>query len=282
MPDCTLSQTNSRGGAADRSAITCRTACFNLDEFETAKDAFERGFALEPSNKSFQTWIRKCKVEIEDELERETEHLAPCKGQALDAAPAPAPAPAPTKPNPQPPVAPQQAVLAVAAATEAPKPKFRHEFYQNTTHVVVTIYVKGATAENSSVEFGPAHVELEVRFAKDDVFALDWSLFGPIDVDESKVSFAPTKIELRLKKKSTLKWEKLEGDGTGTSSILLTPSEPTAKEAKIDLYPSSKGLKNWDKIADEGTAGDKPEGENSLPLFFLRGCFAVFVDTSSR
>ncbi len=237
--------------------ITCSTACFNLDEFETAKDAFERGFALEPSNKSFQTWIRKCNVEIEEE-----------EGEAAIAAPAL------RKPDPQPPIAPPSSAPAptAPAATEAPKPKFRHEFYQNTTHVVVTIYVKGATAENSTVVFGASHVELEVRFAKDDVFAIDWSLFGPIDAVESKVSYTLTKIELRLKKKSPMKWEKLEGDGTGTSSMLLTPSEPTAKEAKIDLYPSSKGLKNWDKIADEGTSGDKPEGEN---LLLCRGFSSV-------
>ena len=43
----------------------CRVALFHLEEYETAKEAFEAGLALDPKNSSFKTWIRKCAAEID-------------------------------------------------------------------------------------------------------------------------------------------------------------------------------------------------------------------------
>jgi tetratricopeptide (TPR) repeat protein len=43
---------------------TCSTACFSLDEFEAAKEAFQAGLAVEPSNSTFKTWLRKCEAEL--------------------------------------------------------------------------------------------------------------------------------------------------------------------------------------------------------------------------
>lgn len=100
-----------------------RVACFNIDEFETAKDAFEKGYAIEPANAQFKTWIRKCDAELEEEEE---------DSGPPPAVPAARPAPAAvTVPPPSQPVAPA-----------APKPRFRHEYYQNSSSVVVTVYIK--------------------------------------------------------------------------------------------------------------------------------------------
>ncbi len=44
-------------------------ACFNLEEYESAKEAFEAGQRLAPENGQFKTWIRKCQAEIEGEGE---------------------------------------------------------------------------------------------------------------------------------------------------------------------------------------------------------------------
>ena len=45
--------------------FVCRVACFNLDEFESAKEAFETALALDPKASSYKTWIRKCDAELE-------------------------------------------------------------------------------------------------------------------------------------------------------------------------------------------------------------------------
>lgn len=40
------------------------TACFALDEFEAAREAFQAGLAVEPANSAFKTWLRKCEAEL--------------------------------------------------------------------------------------------------------------------------------------------------------------------------------------------------------------------------
>ena len=39
-------------------------ACFSMEEYSTAKVAFEKGFEFDPKNAQFKTWIRKCNAEI--------------------------------------------------------------------------------------------------------------------------------------------------------------------------------------------------------------------------
>jgi len=43
----------------------CRVALFNLEEYESAKSAFEAGQALDAKNSTFKTWIRKCAAEMD-------------------------------------------------------------------------------------------------------------------------------------------------------------------------------------------------------------------------
>jgi hypothetical protein len=38
---------------------------FNLEEYESAKAAFEAGQALDTKNSTFKTWIRKCAAELD-------------------------------------------------------------------------------------------------------------------------------------------------------------------------------------------------------------------------
>ena len=42
-----------------------RMACFELEDFQSAKEAFEAGLALEKPSRSFKMWIRKCDAELE-------------------------------------------------------------------------------------------------------------------------------------------------------------------------------------------------------------------------
>jgi hypothetical protein len=42
-------------------------ALFALDEFESAKTAFEKGLSSDPTNSQWRTWIRKCDAELETE-----------------------------------------------------------------------------------------------------------------------------------------------------------------------------------------------------------------------
>jgi suppressor of G2 allele of SKP1 len=41
-----------------------RIACFRLEEFEAAKEAFDAGAKIAPENPQFKTWARKCQAEL--------------------------------------------------------------------------------------------------------------------------------------------------------------------------------------------------------------------------
>ena len=45
-----------------------RVASFNLEEYETAKEAFDAAAVLEPSNTSYQSWTAKCKAALDSEI----------------------------------------------------------------------------------------------------------------------------------------------------------------------------------------------------------------------
>lgn len=50
-----------------RTFTTRRVASFNLEEYETAKEAFDAAAGLEPTNKTYHTWMAKCKAELDGE-----------------------------------------------------------------------------------------------------------------------------------------------------------------------------------------------------------------------
>jgi hypothetical protein len=105
-------------------------ALFSLEEYESAADAFRLGAQHDASEASFKTWLRKCAAELEEESKQ-------------PAAPAAAPAAA------QPAVAPAERV--------------RHDWYQNATHVFLTLFVKGLKPNDVTVTFEKNSVTLSLR-----------------------------------------------------------------------------------------------------------------------
>jgi suppressor of G2 allele of SKP1 len=167
-------------------------ACFHMEEYATAKNAFEKGKEIDPDTAQFKTWIRKCNAELEEEMAVEERSAAPASASAPSAASVPAPAPIPAP---------------------APKPvaRFRHDFIQNPTHVTISVYIKGANQDNCQVEFESNAVSLDWKISKDDNWQLSFDpLFDEIVPAESITNFFTTKVEIKLKKKSSNKWDSLE------------------------------------------------------------------------
>ena len=219
-----------------------------MEEYTTAKAAFEKGRELDDKNAQFKTWIRKCNAEIDEEMASEV--AAPVTAAPAAAAAAAAAAPAYTPPPPK------------------PVARFRHDFIQTPTHVTVTFYMKGATKENCQVEFEENALTLDWTISSSDSWQVTFDpLFDLIVPDECTVNCFSTKVELKLKKKNAGKWDTLE------SKNEKALDELTDEEIKRrrDYYPSSKSqggeAKNWDKIINE-LPEDKPEGEEALNDFF--------------
>eukprot|EP00918_Siedleckia_nematoides_P052369 GHVU01114455.1.p1 GENE.GHVU01114455.1~~GHVU01114455.1.p1 ORF type:complete len:361 (+),score=101.74 GHVU01114455.1:71-1153(+) len=220
-------------------------ACFSMEEYTTAKTAFEKGRELDEKNAQFKTWIRKCNAEIDEEMASE------------------AAAPAATAPMPA-------AAAAAAYQPPAPKPvaRFRHDFIQTPTHVTVTFYMKGATKENCEVTFEERSLSLDWTISSSDSWQVTFDpLCESIVPEECTYSCFNTKVEIKLKKKTSGKWDTLENKNVKALDEL---TEEEIKRRR-DYYPSSKSqggeAKNWDKIVNE-MKDDKLEGEEALNDFF--------------
>ncbi|KAL3689179.1 hypothetical protein R1sor_015488 [Riccia sorocarpa] len=51
-------------------------ACFHLEEYSTAKAAFEDGCKVDPNNSKFQTWISKCDAKLREEADGDHQEAA--------------------------------------------------------------------------------------------------------------------------------------------------------------------------------------------------------------
>jgi len=163
-------------------------ACFNMEEYTTAKTAFEKGRELDEKNTQFKTWIRKCNAEIDEEMASEVS----------------APVPAAVVP-------PVAAAPAVAPPPPKPVARFRHDFIQTPTHVTVTFYMKGATDENCQVDFEERALTLDWTISSSDSWQVTFDpLFDAIVPAECTKTCMKTKVELKLKKLKAGKWDSLE------------------------------------------------------------------------
>ena len=180
---------------SQNSYLTKGESLFQMDEYESAKKAFETGMLLkgETGKKAatFQKWIRKCNAEIEDEEDDDDEEDdAPQEEKNTKVS--------------------EEKVEAVAPAPVAakPQPKFRHDWYQTSDMVVITVMAKKQNAENVSVDITATNVTVEIKLddGSGSSFVLDLDLFDEIVPATSTHRLSPFKLEVKLRKKTSYKW----------------------------------------------------------------------------
>ena len=181
-------------------------------------------------------------------------------------------------------VKPAQASTSTPAVRPAiqptPEDKIRHEWYQSSASVSISILAKGIPKDSASVAILPNKVTVSFPTPTGPYTFTLAPTYGAIDVEKSTYNITPHKLELILKKEGGLKWAKLEGDADAPPQISSTP-----QAAAPSAYPTSSkhGTKDWDALAkqelkkarDEAAAkagsSDKPvadddEDDESDPL----------------
>ncbi|BBN10530.1 suppressor of G2 allele of SKP1 [Marchantia polymorpha subsp. ruderalis] len=246
-------------------------ACFNLEEYQTAKAAFEAGLQRDPNNPQLKNKIRECEAKLIEEASGDQQ-----SGLKTPKPLSENPTPMETVKDGDVEATPMETAnggeeTASPAAVQTPPPpappRYRHEFYQTSDTVVVTVFAKNIQADQLEIQFGEQILSLEIKVADGETYVLQNRLFGKIKPTECKYSRLSTKVEIRLVKAEPVQWKKLEYD----PKLAELPA-PKANPESSKGYPSStKKTKDWDKLEAEVKKQEKDEkleGDAALNKLF--------------
>jgi len=241
------------------------TACMKLEEYQTAKAALEAGAALVPGDNRFTKLIKECDERIaEEEME-----IPPATTRPVTVAIRTTIASASSESSPNANASDYEASSDSIVQSAVPvKPRFRHDYYNSATEVVLTIFAKGIPKDNVSVEFGEQILSVVVDVPGEEPYHYQPRLFGKIVPEKCKYIVLSTKIEIRLFKAETIHWTSVEfSDKKALPQKVNTP----ASASQRPTYPSSKSKVDWDKLEAEVKKEEKDEkldGDAALNKFF--------------
>jgi len=248
-------------------------ALFYMGDFASSKVAFEASLRIAPAAKAPRSlWVRKCDAELSGST-------LPLRGAAAEASKVPSPAvactassraPVPAAAVPAPAAASSQQPTEVAAekdsgASASGGKKIRHEWYQNNSHVFITIFAKGLSDDVCKSEFKERECSIifPMPGSSEDTYSLELDLCDKIDPAACTVEISKVKVEVKLaKKEHGRQWKDLE------------EKKEALVEAEEDqpAYPSSnKTKRDWNQVdrdMDEELKNEKGGGDEALNGLF--------------
>lgn len=155
---------------------------------------------------------------------------------------------------------------------QTPAEKIRHEWYQTSDHVVVTLFAKGVPKLKATIDIQPKSLSISFPMPNSSEFEFSLGpLYSSIEPSASSAKIMSTKAEFTLKKSTAgEKWHSLEGSeptqwSEPSDNKTENPLPAAIKTAVLGSHPplpssvpayptsSKSGPKNWDKLASELT-----------------------------
>jgi len=201
-------------------------ALFQLEEYESAKNAFEKGQSIE-SLDTFKTWIRKCNAELQTESENSQTNIVMEESQNQSLPPS-------QEKDDQTPVS----LPSEPKKEEKPKTNIRHDWYQSHTHVIVTILVKNIKKEDAIVDITDKTLDVLIKLPENNEYQLNLQLCDKIVSAESVVNHFATKIEIKLKKASALHWTTLQQSNSTFPTRPIPDTSSSISAETITAYPT--------------------------------------------
>ncbi|CAA6665954.1 unnamed protein product [Spirodela intermedia] len=232
------------------------TACMKLEEYQTAKTALQAGFDLSPGDTRFNKLIKEC----DDRIAEESGVISSTKISGTSSSVSPPSESADESGKDE------EKILPVTPAM----PKYRHDYYNTPTEVVLTIFAKGIPQENVNVDFGQQALTVSIDVPGEESYHFQPRLFGKIVPSNCRYKVLPSKIEIRLSKVDPITWTSLEFNKDKTSlQKINVPSGSSA--SRKPSYPSSKSKTDWDKLEAEVKKeenDEKLDGDAALNKLF--------------
>lgn len=234
-------------------------ACLKLEEYHTAKAAFEIGASLAQNDSRFTRLLNECDQCIEGESKLLNKHLTLNEGASTTSVSVETLADFGRQPN-----------LSDEIDTSSKPKKYRHEFYQKPGEVVVTIFAKGIPARNVVIEFGEQILSVNIEIPGEDAYYhFHPRLFGKIIPEKCGYQVLSTKVEIRLAKAEAIHWASLE---YGREDVVPQRVDVSSGESLIPVNPSSKPRsRDWAKLEAEvmkEETEEKLDGDAALNKFF--------------
>ncbi|KAJ3671035.1 hypothetical protein LUZ60_008461 [Juncus effusus] len=204
------------------------TACMKIEEYQTAKSALEKGFSLSPADSRFTRLIKECDDKIAEEDKNKQESILNCASL-----------------NESIPV------------SEPPKSKYRYDYYNTPTEVVLTIFAKNIPPESVKIDFGEQILSVSINIPGEEIYHFQPRLFAKIIPEKCKFQVLSSKIEIHLSKAESIAWTSLQY----TSSISVPHKINSSQVVKADkpAYPSSRGKIDWGKLEAQVKNEEKEE-----------------------
>ncbi|XP_008775116.2 protein SGT1 homolog [Phoenix dactylifera] len=215
------------------------TACIKLEEYQTAKAALEAGSSLAPGDSRFIRLIKECEEQITDEIRNLPEKVTP---SAI---------------TPSKDVGHTDDTSYQSTIVSPSKLKFRHEFYNTSIELVLTIFAKGIPAECVNVDFGEQILSVSINIPGEETYHFQPRLFAKIIPEKCKYQVLSSKIEIRLFKAEAITWTSLEF-GKEKALPQKINASPAVKFQRPS-YPSSKSKVDWDKLEAQVKKEEKEE-----------------------
>ncbi|KAI9803913.1 MAG: hypothetical protein M1825_001793 [Sarcosagium campestre] len=244
-------------------------ALFGLQRWPEAAKSFEWAKAKNPKEQGLDIWRKKVDIELQRRepgavpIETSIREFPTLKkgdvtaSESLTSDTAKPVAPAIVKSNVE------------KVGVQTPANKIRHEWYQTSSTVVVTLFVRGATKDETTIDIREQALSISFPLPSSSNYDLTLDpLYAPIDVSQTTCSVMSTKIEITLQKSvKGQKWGALEGGAVlqsdskplspeeVKSAIVSTQPRGEVERPAAPAYPTSSrsGPKNWDKVAADLT-----------------------------
>ncbi|KAI6800007.1 SGS-domain-containing protein [Hortaea werneckii] len=259
-----------------------------LERYGDAKFVLEIVKRLNPEHKSSGMWLGKAQMALQklaedDERRRVSVTETPDIAAGTEKT---APAASAVSSNS---TSAQSSASAPAAPQQTPADKIRHDWYQNSEKVFITLMAKGVPQEKTTVDITERALNISFPLLAGSSYDLTLDpLFAPVKPDECITRVLPTKLEVILAKGTPgQKWKALESDEPATESISSDANgysktdDGSTKRAvftsgqassKGPAYPTSSkhGPKDWDAITTSKDDEDEVEGGDEANAFFKK------------
>jgi hypothetical protein len=104
--------------------------------------------------------------------------------------------------------------------TEEKLDTVRTDYYQTSTSVIASFYLKKIDKSNSAVSFNTDTVDLDLKTSDSKRYNTEFPLFGTVKPEECKFRILGTKLEITLAKADGASWPVLRKDDPLTGEII--------------------------------------------------------------